>query len=155
MKTYFYIVTTFISIILLLVSCQVKEVEVGSIKSFKIVNIDKSQITIDLEVPIKNPNSFSFTINDVSLDLSFNDVPLGTIKKVEPVRIEKNSNQSQHLIFQLDVEQISKGSLLFIPSLLTNKANIKAKGYIKAAKFPFGKKIPVDYDKSTKIIKGF
>jgi LEA14-like dessication related protein len=136
-------------------SCEVKEVEVGNIKSFNIVNIDKEYVTIDLTAPINNPNNFSFTISKVNLDLTFNNVNLGKIDEVERLKIPKNSNEVQHLIFKLKLEQIMKGSMLFIPALLTNKAKIKVKGYVKASKFPFGKKIDVDYDKTTKISKEY
>lgn len=134
-------------------SCQIKEVEVGDIKSFNIINIDKEYVTIDIAINVKNPNNFSFTLSKVDLDLTFNSVHLGKIDEVEKVTIPKNSDTVQHLVFKLKMEHILKGSLLFIPSLLTNKAKIKVKGYIKTSKFPFSKKIEVDYHKTTPISK--
>ncbi len=145
------LVIFFILSSVILNSCNVKEVEVGSIKSFNILNIDEEYVTIDLTADVNNPNNFSFTISKVDLDVSFNGVKLGKINKVEKIKIPKNSSQEQHLIFKLKLEHIMKGSMLFIPALLTNKAKIKVTGYIKAAKFPFGKKIKVDYNKTTKI----
>ena len=143
-----------ISLLLLLFSsCEVKEVEVGDIQSFSILSIDDKYVTVDLTANVKNTNNFSFTISKVDLDVTFNKVSLGKIHKIKNVRIEKNSNKLQHLIFKLDLKQIKKGSMLFLPALLTNRARIKVKGYIKVSKFPFGKKIEVDYDKSTKFIK--
>ena len=139
--------------LLLFSSCEVKEVEVGDIQSFSILSIDDKYVTVDLTANVKNTNNFSFTISKVDLDVTFNKVSLGKIHKIKNVRIEKNSNKLQHLIFKLDLKQIKKGSMLFHPALLTNRARIKVKGYIKVSKFPFGKKIEVDYDKSTKFIK--
>ena len=136
---------------LILNSCTVKEVEVGNIKSFNIIEVNKEYITVDLAAKVKNPNNFSFTISKVNLDIKFNGVNLGTINKIKSVKIPKNSNDVQHLIFNLKLKNIAKGSLLFIPSLLTSKAKIKVTGYIKAKKFIFGKKINVDYNKTTKI----
>ena len=151
----FLLITITLSFTLLFTSCEVKEVEVGSIQSFNIVNIDKEFVTIDITAKVKNPNNFSFTISKVNLDVSFNNVSLGKINKVKSVKIRKNSNELQHLIFKLKLEQITKGSLLFIPALLTNKAKIKVKGYIKASKFPYSKKINIDYNNTTKISKEF
>lgn len=142
-----------ILISVVLYSCQVKEVEVSDIESFRIVNIDDKYVTIDLAAKIKNPNNFSFTISKVDLDASFNGVSLGKINKVQDVRIKKNSNELQHLVFKIELKQITKGSLLFLSTLLTGKAKIKVKGFIKVTKFPFTKKIEVDYNKSTKFQK--
>ena len=67
----------------LLSSCEVKEVEVGNIKSFNILNIDDEYVTVDLTAKVKNPNNFSFTISKVDLDVTFNGVELGKINKVQ------------------------------------------------------------------------
>ena len=134
-------------------SCTVKEVEVGNIESFNIVKIDKEYVTVELAANVKNPNTFSFTISKVDLDVTFNGVYLGKINKVKDVRIPKKSNEVQHLEFKLKMENVVKGSMVFIPALLSNKAKIKVKGFVKASKFPFGKKIEIDYDKTTKITK--
>jgi len=137
-------------------SCSVQEVEVGNIKSFNIVEIGSEYITIDISVPIKNPNNFSFTIKKVNLDVHFNGYDLGKIDKVEKVTIKKQSNEVQHLVFKLKLKDIMKGSMLFIPALLTNRAKIKVTGYIKASTYLlFSKKIKVDYNKKTKISKDF
>ncbi len=146
---------TIITLGLTMYSCQVKEVQVSEIKSFNILNIDDKYVTIDITAKVNNPNNFSFTISKVNLNVTFNKVDLGTINKVQSVRIKKKSNEIQHLIFKLELKQIMKGSMLFIPSLLTNRAKIKIKGYIKASKFPFGKKIDIDYNKTTQISKDF
>ena len=148
---YLKITLPILFIIFFLSSCQVEEVEVGNIQSFNIVNINESYVTIDLAAKVRNPNSFSFTISKVNLDVTFNDVRLGKINKVKRIKIPKNSNEVQHLVFKLKLEHIMKGSLLFIPSLLTNKAKIKITGYVKASKLLIGKKIKVDYNKTTKI----
>ena len=152
---HFLSITILLVLMLFLSSCEVKEVEVGNIQSFNIINIDKEYVTIDITAKVKNPNNFSFTISKVNLDVSFNNVALGKINKVKSVKIRKNSNELQHLVFKLKLEQITKGSLLFIPALLTNKAKIKVNGYIKASKFLYSKKIKVDYNNTTKISKEF
>ena len=138
---------------ILLTSCNVKEVEIGNIKSFNIVNINKEFITVDLAAKVKNPNNFSFTISKVNLDISFNGIDLGKIDKVEKVKIAKNSNEVQHLVFKINLKHIKEESMLFIPSLLSSRAKIKVTGYIKARKLLLSKKIKIDYSKTTKISK--
>lgn len=149
----FSIIILCISSSIFLSSCDVKEVEVGEIQSFNILKIDKEYVTVDIAANMRNPNTFSFTISQVDLDVTFNGVYLGKINKVKDVRIPKNSDELQHLEFKLKMENIVKGSMVFLPALLSNKAKIKIKGFVKASKFPFGKKIEVDYDKTTKFTK--
>jgi len=152
---YLRIIIYFFFLSAILSSCSVKEVEIGNIKSFNILKITKENITIDLAAKVKNPNNFSFTINKVNLDISFNDVHLGEINKIKTVRIPKNSDEIQHLVFKLNLKNITKNSLLFIPSLLTGKSKIKVTGYVKAKKLLFWKKIKVDYNGTSKIGKPF
>jgi LEA14-like dessication related protein len=146
-----------ISILLMftLTSCEVKEVEFGNIESFNIVKIDQDYITVNIAARIKNPNSFGFTISKVDLDLSFNGFDLGKINKIKKVKVKKNSNDIKNLIFKIELKNIVKGSMLFIPALLTNKVKIKITGYVKASKFPISKKIEVNYNQNTKISKDF
>ncbi len=137
----------------ILSSCSVQDVEVGSIQSFRVLEINKEFIEVDITAPVKNPNNFSFKISDVDLNITFNDIDLGKINKIKSIHIPKKSENVQHFVFKIKLEQVTAGGLLLIPSLLSNKAKIKAKGYIKTSKFPFSKKIKVDYNKTTPIFK--
>ncbi|MBN2668369.1 MAG: LEA type 2 family protein [Bacteroidales bacterium] len=138
-----------------LYSCEVKEVEVGNLQSFNINEITKEYIEVVLAAPIKNPNNFGFTISDVDLDITFNGIALGKINKVKNVKIDANSDEVKHLVFRIQLDKLAKGGLLIVPSLLTNRAKVEVHGYVKARKFLFNKKIPVDYNKTTKISKQF
>ena len=151
-KHIFYITILFSSIFLLS-SCDVKEVELVNIDSFNIVSIEKEDITIDVVAQIKNPNNFSFSITKVDLDIKFNNYFLGKINEIKKVSIKKNSNELQHLIFTFKLKDVMKGTIVFLPALLTNQANIEINGYVKASSFLMSKKIKVNYNKKTKISK--
>ncbi len=135
----------------ILSSCSVKDVEVGNIQSFNVLEINKEYIEIDITAPVKNENNFSFRISDVDLNVTFNGIDLGKINKIKPIRILKKSESIQHLVFKIRLEQVAKGGLLFISSLLANKAKLKVKGYVKTSKFIFSKRIKVDYNQTTPI----
>jgi len=141
-----------ISLTFILTSCDIKEVEVGKLESFKIVEITKDYITLDIAAPLKNDNNFAFTIQKAQLDISFNNIPLGKIDKIKKVRVAKKSNDVHHLEFRVPLKEMLKGGLLSIPALLSNKANVKVKGFIQASTwFIFTKKIDVNYSKRVKL----
>lgn len=151
-KHLFYIITLIFSIFILS-SCDVKEVELVNIDSFNIVSIEKEDITIDVIAQIKNPNNFSFSITKVDLDIKFNNFFLGKINEIKKVNIKKNSNELQHLVFKFKLKDVMKGTIVFLPALLTNQANIEITGYVKASSFLVSKKIEIEYNKKTKISK--
>ena len=151
-KNLLYITSLFI-LVFLFSSCNVKEVELVNIDSFNIVSIEKENITIDVVAQINNPNNFSFSITKVNLDITFNNFFLGKINKIKKVNIKKNSNELQHLIFTFKLKDVMKGTIVFLPALLTNQAEIGITGYVKASSFLISKKIEVDYNKKTKISK--
>ena len=149
---YLSIILLFVTSLFLLTSCEIKEVEVGKLESFKIVKITKEYITLDIAAPLKNDNNFSFTIQKAQLDITFNNIKLGRIDKIEKVRVKKKSNDVHHFIFRVPLKEMLGGGLLSIPALLSNKANIKVVGFVKASTWLFfSKKIDVNYSKRIKL----
>ena len=138
----------------LITSCEVQDVKIGKLESFNIVNITKDFITIDIAVPVDNPNNFGFAIQKAKLDITMNKVALGSIDKIKKVRIAKNSNDIHHFVFRLPFNKMMNGGLLSIPALLTGRAHIKITGFVKASTWLlFTKKIEVNYDKRIRIGK--
>ncbi len=140
-------------IIMLLPSCQVKDIKVGDIQSFQIEEITKDYILVNLAIPVQNDNAFSFTVSKVDLTISVNEINLGKIEEITPIRIPKKSSVVQQFVFQFKLADLDKESVLLIPALLSNEAKMGVKGYMKASKFLFSKKIDVNYHKETRILR--
>jgi len=134
-------------------SCDVKEITIGDIEGISIVEMNKDYIDVDILIPIKNPNNFGFKITKADINLEMNGVSLGKISKFKKVKIPANSNDTQKFSVRVKMEDIKQGGLAFLGSLLSNKAGIDMKGYIKARSFLITKKIDVDYNKSVKLFK--
>ena len=140
-------------ILFLLNSCTIKEVEVGNIESVSIKDVTKKQITLELGVPIKNNNNFSFTISKANLNLSLNNVELGKIKKSSKLKIPANSNKVHFFTVSIEFNKLTENPLGLLSSLITNKVGLKASGYIKARKFIYCKKFDIDENQSVKLFK--
>ena len=148
---YFYFLIIIFS--LFLTSCKIKEVEIGKIEGINLKDLTKDHISLELMVPIKNNNNFAFTISDVNIDLSLNNVDLGKVKKCTKLKIPANSSAVQTLAFDIKFSKLVDNPLSLLSSVIKNKVDLKASGYIKVRKIIFTKKYNVDYNQSVKIFK--
>jgi LEA14-like dessication related protein len=145
--------TIFTIAVFILTSCNIKDVEVGKIESVSIKELTKEHISLELMVPVKNNNDFSFTISDVNLDLSLNNVALGKVNKTSKLKIPANSNSVHPFEVEIKFSKLADNPLSLFSSLISNKIGLKAKGYIKARKFLIWKKYPIDENQSVKLFK--
>ena len=147
-------VIIFIISMFLFTSCGFKDVIVGDVKNIAISEMTDEYVAVDLFLPIKNPNNFAFKISKINLDISLNGVDLGKAYKLEKVKVEANSNDTHKFTIKVKLKSVANGSMAFLGAMLSNKAKLKLKGYIKANAFLLGsKKIDVDMDKSVKLFK--
>ena len=134
-------------------SCDVKEITVGDIESVSITEMTSEYIAVEIKIPINNPNNFGFKLVKADIDIEMNGVQLGNINKLKRVKIPANSNDVHTFNLQVSMDDLKQGGLAFLGSLLSNKAGVNMKGYIKARSFLISKKVDVDYDKSVKLFK--
>ncbi|PIP53821.1 MAG: hypothetical protein COX07_08645 [Bacteroidetes bacterium CG23_combo_of_CG06-09_8_20_14_all_32_9] len=139
--------------LLLLASCTIREVEIGKIESVSIKDITKEHIALNLMVPVKNNNNFAFTISEVNLDLTLGNVALGKVKQDTKLKIPANSNSIQTVGIDVKFSKLAENPMLLITSVLKNRVNLKANGYIKVRKFLFNKKYKIDENQSVKLFK--
>lgn len=149
MKNLFFILISLI----LLSSCNIREVEIGKIEGVSIKELTKEQISLELMVPVKNNNNFAFTISDININLILGNVNLGKVKKSTKIRIKANSSQTQNVGIDVKFSKLTENPLSLITSVLKNKIDLKATGYIKVRKFIFTKKFDVNENQSVKLFK--
>lgn len=138
-------------IVIISTSCKIKEVEIGKFENYRLVNIGENKANIEFSVPVKNTNSFGFTISDINLNLSLNDKEIGTVKKNNKIRIPAKSNQSYPVILEIQIDKAVGNISTLVASMMKNKMGIKTKGYVKVRKFIISKKIPVDQQETLKL----
>ncbi len=140
-----------LSLMLLLNSCKIKEIEIGKFHNYRLISIDEYKAQIEFNVPVKNNNSFGFTIADIRLNLSINDKEIGTVKKRNRIRIPAQSDKTYPVLLELEIDK-AQGSITSLTSnLLKNKIGLRAKGYVKVRKFIFSKKFLVDEQETLKL----
>jgi LEA14-like dessication related protein len=139
--------------LILFTSCTIREVEIGKIEGVSLKEVTKEHVTLELMVPVKNNNNFSFTISDVNLDLTLSNVDLGKVKKATKLKIPANSNAVQTMEFDIKFSKLASNPLTLLSSILKNKVDLKANGYIKVRKFLFTKKYLVNENQKVKLFK--
>lgn len=143
----------FILISALFTSCNIKEVEVGKIEGVSITDLTKDHISLELMIPIKNNNNFAFTVSDVKMELSLNHVALGQVKKCSKLKIPANSNEVQPFNIDIKFSKLTDNPLALLSSVIKNRIDLKANGFIKVRKCIFTKKYDIDENQSVKLFK--
>jgi LEA14-like dessication related protein len=143
----------FILVSVLFTSCNIKEVEVGKIEGVSIKDLTKDHISLELMIPIKNNNNFAFTVSDVKMELSLNNVALGQVKKCSKLKIPANSNEVQSFDIDIKFSKLTDNPLALISSVIKNRIDLKANGFIKVRKCLFTKKFDIDENQSVKLLK--
>jgi LEA14-like dessication related protein len=132
-------------------SCKIREVEIGKFDGISLKNIGKKNATIELMIPIKNTNSFGFTISKIKMNLTLNDKDIGKIEKVSRLHIPANSSQTYPIDFDVDLDKTAGNISSLALGLLKNRMGIKADGFVKVRKFIFAKKFPVNQNEAIKL----
>jgi LEA14-like dessication related protein len=141
----------FIIIVLILASCKVKEVEIGKIKDYRLVNIGENKADIEVSLPVKNNNSWGFTVSKVNLKLFLDDKEIGKVVEKDKVKILPRSSQIYPIILELSIDKTIGTIPTVIASTLKNRTGIKIKGYVKVRKFIICKKFYVEEQENIKI----
>jgi LEA14-like dessication related protein len=130
---------------IILPSCTFDDVEVGKISGVNIISTSKEGIEIEVNIPVKNPNSMGFTISKVNIDLALNGVEFGKVSQAKSIRVKPKSDQVYPILFQIKFKESFQGlPKLLAAVMMGKKIDMKAEGYIKARKFVFSKKFTID-----------
>lgn len=128
----------------LLVNCigEFKEISISHIDGFKVTKLTASGIEGEIKVTVNNPNSTNFKVYKSKATIMYGDIKLGTAHIAKKVKIGASSNAPQTFILKGDLKDISFAQL---PGLLMGKGNkMEIKGHIKAGKWYYKKKFPID-----------
>jgi len=128
----------------LLTACigEFKEISISRIDGFKITKLSATGIDGEINVSINNPNSTSFKIYRSKATIMYGDMKLGTARIVKKVKVGANSHVEQTFILKGDLKDLSFSSL---PGLLMGKGKqMEIQGHIKAGKWYYKKKFPID-----------
>lgn len=124
-----------------------KDIHIGTVEGVKINKFKDSKLSVDVLLPIENPNIFRFKISEINLKVSLRGRELGVITNVDNIVIPPKSKMTHKFSIDLEFSNILLGTMAFINSLTGNKVKVELDGYIEVKSFLFKRKIPVKEDR--------
>lgn len=130
--------------ILFIVSCkEFKEAQVTGVKGFQMKKMNTEGIEAVIQLEIKNPNNIGFSIYPSAFDVEFSGIKLGQAKLSKRVHIGPNCEKTYDFQLKSSFKDLSIMDLTGL--LSSNKLGfISVKGDLKAGKFYFKKRFPVN-----------
>ncbi|MCD6068337.1 MAG: hypothetical protein K0S33_3163 [Bacteroidetes bacterium] len=128
----------------LLSSCvkDFKDITISNIDKFKVKQLTREGIEAEVKVTINNPNAIGFTVFRSKCDVYYGGAYLGKAKLSKKVKVAPNSNVEHTFLLSGKFKEMSFGDL---GTLLSGRGqNLELKGYLKAGKFYYKKRFPVD-----------
>ena len=121
-----------------------KEISINRINNFKVTKIDTKSLEGEISVSINNPNNKSFKVYKSKATIYVGGAKLGAARILKNVKIPANSSIENTFILRGDFKELNLGT---IASITMGKPLIEIKGYIKAGKWFYRRKFPVDQQK--------
>lgn len=144
----------FLSISILLTGCEIKPVEIGNIEGAKLIELTGKHVSLEISIPVKNPNNFAFKIKDINMDIKLNDTKVGKVKKVDKIVVPANSNDVHNFLIEVEFSELLTGALSLFSSLMKGKVKIGLKGHFKVGAFMIlTKKIEIDEERVVNLSK--
>jgi LEA14-like dessication related protein len=141
MKKIFLLPLLFITVLFSSCVTDFKEISISRIDGFKIKEMNKEGMKAEVTVTINNPNSTGFNVYRSACDVYYGGSYLGKAKLTKKVKIAPNSNVEH--VFELS--GTFKEMSLDLMGLLNGKGqSLELKGNLKAGKFYYKKRFPID-----------
>jgi len=140
-------------ILFILSSCYTfKDVTISDVNRFSIKKATINEIEGEIELTLKNPNSFGFSIYRSEFDIFYGDVKLGKARLQKRVHIGANAEKSYVFILKSRPENLN---LLDVLKLIGNAGSgtVRIKGDLKAGKLFIRKRFPIDYADHISLLK--
>lgn len=121
---------------------ELKEISVNGIENFKVTKLSKNGIEGEVYVSIKNPNNIGFKIFRSKADIYYGGTYLGKAKLSKKVKVSANSNATYTFKLKGDLKDVGFGDLAGL--FAGQKKQMEIKGHIKAGKWFYKKRFPID-----------
>jgi LEA14-like dessication related protein len=133
---------------ILFLSCSVQEPIIGNPEGLEVEELSMKSVKLKIMIPIENPNSFSFTIRNLNLDLIVSERNVGKVNRLDKIRIPANSKDSYAVSFELTPKDALNNILFLVGELQKRKPKLEVKGTITVSKLGIPKRIKVEHEQN-------
>ena len=122
------------------------------VESFHVNKLSIENIEADINLKIKNPNTFGFSIYRSEFDLTFMGIKLGKAKLHKRLHISRNTEKVYTFKLKSSLSDLNMMDAMNL--LSSDKAGrIEIKGDLKVGKCFITRKLPISYSDKVKLFK--
>mgnify|MGYP005999535615 CR=1 FL=1 len=137
---------------LVLSSCfEYEDVNFKGMQGFNIEERTDDHILLRIDLKVDNPNKYNIKIKKSALDIYLNGKFVGKTKMKKKIVLKKKTEDVYPVYLKTSGQDILKGAMTSLGSLLGGKINIGLKGDVKASVYGVGKKFPIDEEESVSL----
>lgn len=120
-----------------------KSVDIGGVDNVQFKGMVDNKVSIELLVPITNPNAYKIKIKSMDLDITINGKYLGKMKNSEEIVIPAKSNEIQNLPVDIYVKNMLASMSTMYKMRKSGKFEMEIAGTMKVKAFLHNKTIEV------------
>lgn len=137
-------------LVFLLSSCfEVEELQFKGVEGFKMPDLSKGELFVDLSVRIENPNKFKIKVKPSWVNVFVEEKMLGTIYLDQKLVIQKRQEKAYPTRLRVKLED---GAMFSLLKYVTKKeVTVRFKGKVKGSVYGITKKADVD---QTRVVNG-
>jgi LEA14-like dessication related protein len=126
-----------------LAACSYQQVDIKPVDKITLHKIGARTISFELYLTINNPNRRSFTITSLDLGVAINRMNIGRITNEEPVKIERESEDTYPFSLDFQLDSWLKGVRVLADVVSAKKLEMTLEGETTIRSFLLHRKIPV------------
>ncbi len=120
-----------------------KSIDIGDIENVNFKGMVNSKISLELSIPITNPNGYKIKIKSMDLDVSIDGKYLGKLKNTNEIIIPAKSDEVQNILVDIHIKNMLSGMSSFYKISNSKSFKMQIEGTIKAKAFLSSKTIKV------------
>lgn len=149
MKKFLYFLFGIVLTFFLSSCVELQPCTIGGIEKPKLNKLSREGIDAELFLRIKNPNRIGVVVFPSEFEGSVNGINVGKVKLTRKVRIKATSDEVESFRIKGDFSNLGLGDITkILPIVSSGSATLTLKGYIKAGKWYYKKKFPVEFTRT-------
>lgn len=119
-------------IIILLSSCSMyKSIHIGDVNKVDFKGMLENKISLELKVPVINPNKYKIIVKNMDLDVTINGKYIGKMKNAAPIIIPPKSDEIQDFPVDIHVRNVLASMSVLYKLRNASSVEMQIEGTIK------------------------
>lgn len=131
--------------------CKNLPIEIGDVEKVRFMGIKNNSISVEVSIPISNPNIYGFRITSIDIDVYSDNEIVGKINEIAKIKIPAKSAVSPTILFSYEFSDLLSGGLTLLKIYASKQMNLSLKGSITAKAFVASKTIYINESFSLKL----